>query len=776
MKSAHRRHHARQSPPDRSGSPISRQYETQRTRFASRVFAMLAAVWGWCISGVCASFAGLADFDQNGYVDSRDHRYFTICLSVSGPDRSSPFTECRSSFDGDADDDVDLTDFTAMQNARGHLPIPLKDGLGNVLTVNSDRPYNGRQTCGGCHDIDRMSNGIVHQQGRTDAAGNIVMKDDFYDDGRWWVRSAGMYGRWSPGGGGLNRQMAGKHNANESSMDMTAFYWAGNCGGCHVGGGGAEFDRDGQRLWDEETRTFGYEELGRTSKQVRLDGDYAYIDDVDGSLRAAPWNATGVAAPECLHCHRANRVWMEGKDMHREWRAEVLGTRDRLVDADGAPVSAYAAAGTAGQGWFSTLDTTVVPPVLQLDYSVGVANGSLTQAYDGSLFVPTSTLTRLTTDEACWGCHLPGGFQNKRGTVWFDERDIHYRKFTQRNDDTSGNDLPDGRATVCSTCHPSGPDHDFAKGDSPYAQFRNELDWADFRSCRECHLFDSPNRHPDAPDVGGGNDQVLVHLVGDRETGPMGKLACQTCHVPYALARGIIATDRSVTGTDIVYYTDDLLSSDPLNPSASDKSTWYPALRPKVDSDGLVRFFPQKMEVAVYWGDWDRNATPNDSTDDRVQPIILWRLREITSGKPLPAVADDNADGKPEINRPEEMLAYMQALKGNDHYGRPVAENPVLVKGRRVWFEDPLSLVGVNWFDPETSGAFIQPFEVFGLDHNVLTKTEAWGSDPFPAQGCSECHSQPSPVLDRWVLVDPFGEDGRPVYETVRQMTGLSPP
>lgn len=53
------------------------------------------------------------------------------------------------------------------------------------LAVDSDRPYSGRETCGGCHDINLISNGMIHQQGRTDAAGNIVMKDDFFDDGRW---------------------------------------------------------------------------------------------------------------------------------------------------------------------------------------------------------------------------------------------------------------------------------------------------------------------------------------------------------------------------------------------------------------------------------------------------------------------------------------------------------------------------------------------------------------------------------------------------------------
>ncbi|MEK6675398.1 MAG: hypothetical protein AABZ47_07050 [Planctomycetota bacterium] len=735
-----------------------------------------------CVAFVLAQPAALraapdGDFDRNGFVNPADFFFFEICFTLSGPDGSPGFEECRTVFDIDADDDVDLADFAAFQRARGHLPIPLRDVSGNVLSVNSTLPYNGRQTCGGCHDVAHISNGFIHQQGRTDAEGNLVMKDDFYDDGRWWIRSAGMYGRSSPGGGGLNRQTAGKENASESEMDMTAFYWAANCGGCHVGGGVAEFDRDGVRYWDQATERFGYEWLGKTPDEVRLDGDYALLDDNDGSLRPAPWDVSGVAAPECLHCHRANRMWVDGQDMHREWRAAVLGTTDRLVDSHGTPIPAFASAGTAGQGWFSELNVASDPPVLQLDYSVGVTNGSLLRNPDGSLCIPQTTLARPPTDQSCWGCHLPGGFQNKRGTVWFDERDIHFKKLTNRSDDNPLNDISDSGAAACNYCHRGDINHNFAKGDSPYAQFRNELDWVNFRSCRDCHLYGSPVRHPDAPEVLGPLDLATVHLVGDAERGPMAKLACQACHVPYPLARAIIVTDRSLTGSDAYYYTDEYLSANPLDPTDPDKSRWYPTLRPKLDSDGVVRYFPQKMEVAIFWADWDQNGTTKDLSDDALHPVILWRVREITGNQPLPGVTDDNGDGKLEVNRPAEILAYMQALKGNDHYGRQVASNPVLVKGPKIWYEDPQAPDGVSWFNSDDTGAYVQPYEVFGLDHNVLARTNAWGYfTEDPALGCGQCHFADSPVFDRKILVDPFDVDGRPVYKTVSDLTGLRPP
>lgn len=715
--------------------------------------------------------APTGDFDKNGYVDRRDFAGLKSCWE-SPP----PTLDCLSLADFDGSGAVDLADIAVLQRSIRHLPFPLRDAGGQVITVGSKTPYNGRETCGPCHDVARIENGLVHQQGRTNSAREIIMKDELFGDGRWWVRGSGMYGRWSGGGGGLNRQTAGKSNTSESYMDMTAFYWAANCGGCHVGGGGVEFDRDGARLWDVNTGQFGYETLGMSAEEVGLDGDYVVIDDSDGSARPAPWNRTGVAAPECLHCHRTERHWVNNQDMHREWRAAVLSATDRLVDSNGLPIPAYASAGTAGQGWFSRLDAQADPPVLDINYTAGIDDGTLLQGEGGELLVPQSTMTVPPNDQACWGCHLPGGFQNKRGTIWFDDRDIHFRKFTNRNDETELNDIPDGKATTCNYCHPGDLDHNFAKGNSPYAQFRNELDFANMRSCRDCHLWNSPVRHPDAPEVLGPSDAVLVHLASEGGHGPLEVLSCQACHIPYPLSRGIIVTDRSVTGDDIYYFTDEFLSADPLDPTDADKSKWYPALRPKVDSDGVVRYFPQKTEVAIYWADWNQNGTPADLSDDTIYPIILWRVRTITGGVPLSSVSDDNGDGKPEVNRPEEMLEYMHALKGVDRYGNPVANRPVLVKGERVWYEASDASVGVSSFHYLDSGAVIQPYEIFGLDHNVLAKTESWGYDLDSMNGCQQCHGANSPVLDRLILIDPFGTNGQPIYKKVREMTGLNPP
>ena len=77
-----------------------------------------------------------------------------------------------------------------------HRNVVLRDFQGNAITVGSRTPYSPRQTCGPCHDIDEIANGYHFQQGRTDLTGNIVTRDDYFGDGRDFIRSAGMYGKW----------------------------------------------------------------------------------------------------------------------------------------------------------------------------------------------------------------------------------------------------------------------------------------------------------------------------------------------------------------------------------------------------------------------------------------------------------------------------------------------------------------------------------------------------------------------------------------------------
>ncbi len=750
-------------------------------------YLFFGSVLFFFLQGGFLARGAVPDRDGNGYVDAVDWASFYECLAQCGPNTGSA-CPCLDPFDSDGDGEVDLRDVASFQRVLGHLPIPLRDLSGEVIHVtDTERFYDGRRTCGECHDVARIENGFKFQQGRTDLDGNIIMRNDFFGDGRDWIQSAGMYGTWRPKN---NRVFAAKHFSSESAVDQTSFWWTGNCSGCHPGGGGMEFDQDGKRFYNATTGMFGYEELGKTSDEVTHDVDYADLNPADGSgFGAARWDMTGVAGPDCLMCHRLDRTWTNNLDMNRAWRAGVLAAGKALVDDLGNPVPAYSAAATAGQGWFSNLVFTRFPDVfplaskLQVDYSVGVANGSLLPDDTGALSLSPNSLAFPPTDQACLGCHLPS-WGAKRGTVWFDERAVHYAGFNNLRDNNPLNDVAPERSSSCRTCHPGDLDHNFAKGKSQFNFYRDELDWVNFRTCRDCHLSELPDgtanplKDPKAPDVPG---TVQVHLLGfyNDEYGPMKVVSCQGCHIPYALDRARSVVDNSLTGTGVSYWAEAFLSADPLHPQGADKSRWYPEFRWKEDKDGVRRLFPVKFELSVYWADWNQNGTPADQSDDFIAPILLWRVRNVTGNAPLPGVTDDNGDGKKEVNRPEEILEYIQALKGNDRYGRQVSANPVLVKGRRVWYEDASSPTGVNSFEHEGSGIVVEWGEAYELHPPVLTHDKSLGYHVDSAQGCRDCHrpdTLDSPVFDRLILVDPWGPDGQPTYKKVREMTGMDPP
>jgi len=732
-------------------------------------------------TGAARAGGALGDFDSNGFVDARDFAAFPACLAASGAGAPAVTTACRDAFDFDGDGRVALDDYAVYQRVHGlHTPFPLRDYSGQPIALDSTAPYSGRHTCGGCHDIDEVTNGFLFQMGRTDVARNLIMQTDYFGDGRYWISSPGRYGTW---GQSFVYQLAAKENATASAIDQGTFAWVRDCSGCHPGGGAGEFDRDGRRLYDEAAGTFGFQALGKTLADALLDGDYTDINYATGAVRLAPWDVTGLSGPDCLYCHRRERATPVRRESRMEpvaatrtdrggadfgWRRSVLAAGDRLVDGSVATVPAFASAGSAGQGWFSQLEPTASPPVLQLDYSQGIADGSLLDGGGLALFRPAS-LVRPPRDQACVGCHP---LATVTGTVWFDERDVMYRALNHLNDADPENDIPPQRSTACNTCHPGGLHHNFAKGNSPQIQFRNELDYVNLRSCRSCHLEDSPTRHPDAPPVPG---ITLIHLAGAGDKGPFVSMSCQACHIPRALTAGVLFRDITIpgaVGTTAQYY-----SADPLDPADADKSTWYPALVWKTDSDGVERLFPMSMWINIYWGDWDTNGTPGVLADDVIAPLIAWRVAQVVGPTPLPVVTDDNGDGQLEINRPEEMRAYFEVLKHADGYGQPVATRPVLVKGVRVWYADPDAPDGVASFDHRGTGIPITAYPyLWGMDHNVLAAGEGWGAGYPPDCGVCHRHDGLSPVFDRRILVDPYGLDGMPVYETVRAMTGVALP
>ena len=140
-----------------------------------------------------------------------------------------------------------------------------------------------------------------------------------------------------------------------------------------------------------------------------------------------------------------------------------------------------------------------------------------------------------------------------------------------------------------------------------------------------------------------------------------------------------------------------------------------------------------------------------------VKPISLWKIQELKK----PPLKDDNGDGVPEVNSPDEIKAFLKALKGNDKFGDPVATHPVLMKGGFLYQLDKKG---------EVEKAKHEQAEAldFSLSHNVMS-----GPDVIGARGCKECHSKNSPFFLRKVLVDPYDEKGKPVYIETWERLGI---
>ena len=72
------------------------------------------------------------------------------------------------------------------------LPFHLRTDSGEIINpltgANADQPYSTRQTCGKCHDYDKITAGYHFQQGRS------VISDSFNEDEPWSL-SDGMFGK-----------------------------------------------------------------------------------------------------------------------------------------------------------------------------------------------------------------------------------------------------------------------------------------------------------------------------------------------------------------------------------------------------------------------------------------------------------------------------------------------------------------------------------------------------------------------------------------------------
>ena len=288
-----------------------------------------------------------------------------------------------------------------LYDKEGELIDPIND-------ENADLPFSIKQTCGLCHDYDLITEGYHFQQGWD------VISDDYGDSlGKPWILSNGRMGKWCP----LSfHQLAKKVNEYPEQIDLTVYDFVGKasytsgdhtCGACHPGGGGLEYDREGNR-YDEEM-------ADNPDLSKELDGDYYKSN----------WDKSGVVEADCFICHMENYNFSERvyqlKQENYQW-AVVAASRLAIVE------------GSVKRGRTPTVT-----------YNKRYFNADGTISLDMSWPPP---------DENCMFCHGNAGLK-KRGFSC---------------DDIINPDVHNQQKISCAACHPSGINHNFAGGNTVRAE------------------------------------------------------------------------------------------------------------------------------------------------------------------------------------------------------------------------------------------------------------------------------------------------------------------
>ena len=564
----------------------------------------------------------------------------------------------------------------AAPSAAQHPAIYLVDGNGDIIDpindVNANAPFSTKQTCGMCHDYDVITEGYHFQMGWQSVS------DDFgAEAGRPWSLSNGFLGRWYPY---AFRQLAKKVNTHPDEIDLTVYDFVGfsspgrgepPCGACHPGGGGLEFDRDGNRYDETLADT---PELSET-----LDGDY----------HDSKWDRSGVVEADCLICH------LEGYD---------FGARvEQLTNGN------YRWGVVAGS-------------------RIGIVDGAVRRdqepevLYEKRLFNADGTITLKMSwpppDENCMYCHGTSDVK-KRGFSW---------------NDIFNPDIHNQQGISCTACHPAGLDHQIAKGNEPAFTVAPDYEGSN-KSCSECHM----EGYLGAP-VPEHNLIRPSHLK---------RIRCESCHIPQ-LNRAAAKGHEATTGSLEFYLRP---------PDAEDAGAvglWHPDYERRENHE----IYPMNRFLAVYWA--------NRDADGLIYPLFL---REHEAGWKMfkDAVTDDDEDGRLEVNRPEEIVAGLEAfaasLADNQRFDKV---HPVFIKSETAYeLDDGGALVSSPLAGTPMEGAS----EVkFSINHNTAPTRMALG-----VNGCQDCHIESAHMFGGPQVTDLHGADGQPVSQANGHFFGCIP-
>ncbi|MDZ7831969.1 MAG: cytochrome b/b6 domain-containing protein [Desulfobacterales bacterium] len=510
--------------------------------------------------------------------------------------------------------------------------------------------------------------------------------------------------------------MAGKNNSSSQSIDLTSYTFIQKCGACHPGGGSAELDRNGNR----------YDKFAADPENNITSGGQ---NEFDGDYFKAKWAKSGVIEADCLICHL--------KDYHNEKRKNQITALNFR----------WAATAGAGFGEIKGCVSNGEKPKVSYNFSVFQENGQV-----------VLPITREVRNEKCLFCHRESDWK-KRGASFNSRTDVHIRAGLR-----------------CIDCHVTGRSakdpriegrerHQIGKGDDPGGLVRNDLDNT-MRSCEDCHsegLLNAPvAKHRDLPPV---------HLE---------KIACQTCHIPWRQVKAALVEDASVFNT-----------SPRITPPAKriwsfygpDIRPWnyygflhdYPeGLRPVFQFRPVVGWYKDKLyplnRVYTLWVGIKKNNEKGIDQPYMKDVFMMWKSHRNDPDKNYPQlekIKDDNRDGFPEVNRPEEIKALLASVTSM------LKQKGESLEGKRVVFVDGnrYTANGIDWETLSKKAHEYSPYgSVFKFSHDIAPAQNALG-----AKGCTDCHSSTSDFFFKDIMVKPFDQSGEAVTQQNAAFMNFSP-
>ena len=515
--------------------------------------------------------------------------------------------------------------------------------------------------------------------------------------------------------------MAKKKNSSAREIDLTSFTFVQTCGGCHPGGGAAEYDRNGNR----------YDAFARDPANGIVSGG---TNNFDGDYFRARWAETGVLEADCLMCHMPGYNYelrkKQIKSLNFKWAA------------------------TAGAGFASIKGTVKNGKTPVVSYLTG----------EHSPFMPDGKvalhMVREIPSENCLHCHREPDWK-KKGASYNHRTDVHLRAGLR-----------------CVDCHVTGRKasdpringremHQIGKGDDPTGLVRDDLDNT-MRTCEDCHV----------------RGELRTKIAEHRGLPPIhfDKIACLTCHVPQRQVKAALMQDSTVFN-----------SSPRISMAGKRIWTFYgPNMKPwnlygeasafTVEKQPLFLFdpvrswykgkiYPMNRIDSIWIAIMDKNG--NITGQPYMKDLFkMWSSHREDPQKNWPgltAIQDDNHDGAPEVNRPAEIRAVLEAMTAYlKMAGEPLEQRQVaLVSGPRYTFD------GENWFNlkyqPEPWQYTVYS-SVFKLSHDIMPADSALG-----AGGCTDCHSSDSRLWSRKVMLEPFeGNAARSVWQSNAALLGVS--